>query len=135
MLIQKAKAGDKQSFEHLMNHHLKVIYNYVCLHVSNGEDVKDIIQESMVSIWLSLKSFHFQSSFRTWITGIVRRRIADHFRIIYKTQTVPISDFEENLINPDETEDVIFKLDIEKAVGTLKDIEKELWIFFKHLSF
>lgn len=125
-LIQKAIAGDKESFEHLMNRHLKVIYNYICLRVNSRENVEDIIQESMISIWLSLKNFNFQSSFRTWVIGVVRRRIADYFRSIYKTKTVLISDFEGNLIESDETENVVSGLYVEKAVETLESTEKEI---------
>ncbi|MDD2503034.1 MAG: RNA polymerase sigma factor [Clostridia bacterium] len=125
-LIKKSKNGDKQAFEYLMNHHLKVIYNYICLHVSNSEDVKDIIQESMLSIWMSVKNYNFQSSFKTWIIGIVRRRIADHYRKLYKNQTISISGFEETLVKDDESDNIISGLDIEKVLEKLSKIEKEI---------
>jgi RNA polymerase sigma-70 factor (ECF subfamily) len=125
-LIQKAKDGDEQAFESLMNLHLKVIYNYIRIYVSNSEDIKDILQELMLSIWMSLKTFNSQSAFKTWVIGIVRRRIADHFRMIYRTQYVPISDFEDTLICDLETDSIDSKLDINKAVETLSGVEREI---------
>lgn len=68
-----------------MNHYLKVIYNYIRIYVTGDEDIKDIVQESMLSIWMSLKNYGGESSFKTWAIGIVRRRIADH----YRCQTFP----------------------------------------------
>lgn len=84
-LIKKAADGDERAFERLMNHFLKVIYNYIRIYVTGDEDIKDIVQESMLSIWMSLKNYGGESSFKTWAIGIVRRRIADH----YRCQTFP----------------------------------------------
>lgn len=118
--------GDEQSFERLMNLHLKVIYNYIRIYVNNSEDIKDILQESMLSIWMSLKEFNSQSAFRTWVFTIVRRRIADHFRTVYKNQAVRISEFENTLISDDETESIVTKIDVDEAVKTLSINEREI---------
>jgi RNA polymerase sigma-70 factor (ECF subfamily) len=125
-LINKALNGNEQAFERLMNLHLKVIYNYIRIYVDNSEDIKDITQESMLSIWLSLKAFNSQSSFKTWAIGIVRRRVADHFRRAYKTPAFPVTDVEDTLIDDFETDSIISRLDVNDAVETLSDVEREI---------
>ena len=125
-LIQKALDGDGPAFERLMEPHLKVIYNYIRIHVSSDEDIKDILQESMLSIWMSLGSFGSQSTFKTWAMGIVRRKIADNFRAAYKAAAAPISDYEHVLVNDSETDSIVTRLDVVYAVETLSELEREI---------
>ena len=125
-LISKANKGDKNAFELLMNSYLKVIYNYICIHVKSNEDVQDIVQETMFAVWSSLKSFGNGSSFRTWIIGIVRRKICDYYRTTYKTPIISLSDVEDSLMNEDEIDKLNKAIDVKKAVLSLNSTEQEL---------
>lgn len=125
-LISKASQGDKKAFELLMNSYLKVIYNYIRIHIRTSEDIKDIVQETMFAIWSSLKSFGNNSTFNTWIIGITRRKICDYYRNQYKMPIVSISDLEDTLIAEDEYEKSIKAMDISNAVMSLNISEQEL---------
>lgn len=125
-MVSKANKGDKKAFELLMSSHLKVIYNYICIHVKSNEDIQDIVQETMFAVWSSLKSFGNGSSFRTWIIGIARRKICDHYRRTYKIPIVSISDVEDSLMIEDESDKLIKAMDVNNAVMSLNSTEQEL---------
>lgn len=110
----------------LMNSHLKVIYNYICIHVKKDEDIEDIVQETMLAVWSNIKSFRNNSSFRTWIIGIARRKIYDYYRGRYKVSELSLFDAEDSLRVEDESEKLIKSLDVNNAVVNLNNAEQEL---------
>lgn len=128
-LLSKANNGDNLAFEKLMNYYLKIIYNYINVHVNSKENTKDILQETMLGIWQGLISFDNKSSFKTWIIGITRRKVADYYRKFYMSkdnQTVDVFEYCESLYSEKEIEQLTDKIVVQNAVSTLSRIEKEL---------
>lgn len=105
---------------------MKVLYNYVRMHVANEADGQDILQEAMLSIWRAMPTFRRESSFKTWAIGIVRRRIADHFRMVYKNEHLPLQDYQDALAAEEEFHSVITAIDVGKAMNVLNDAENEI---------
>lgn len=136
-MIAKAKSGDNEAFEKLLNFYLKIIYNYISSHISNSEDKKDIVQDTMLSIWKAIKSFDGDSSFKTWVLGITRRKIADYYRLIYRDSPVSLNEYEDLLIADDEYDRVIDKAVISDALSLLSNAEREIvfLIFNAQLSY
>lgn len=112
-----------------MYRHAKVLYHYIGFRMENTHDREDIFQETIVSIWLGLKRFQFQSSFQTWAIGITRRKIADHFRSAYKIKATALTGLDEHVSHTDETEATLAAMDLEKALKTLNGAEQELLFF------
>lgn len=125
-MISRANEGDNRAFELLMSSHLKVIYNYIRIHVKSEEDTQDIVQETMFSVWSGLKSFREGSSFRTWIISIARRKIYDHYRSKYKIPTMLISDAEDSLTIEDGSDGLADAMDVNNAVMSLNSTEQEI---------
>lgn len=125
-LISKAAEGDDTAFELLMKAHLKVIYNYICIHVESKEDVQDLVQETMLGVWSGLKYFRNDSSFRTWVMGITRRKVYDFYRSRYKTSELTMPEDEGSLVSEDEPDRLLETLDVNSAVNRLNSMEQEL---------
>ncbi len=125
-LIAKAQSGDKKAFELLISPYLKIIYNYICIHVKSSEDIQDIIQETMLSAWSNLKLFANNSSFKTWIIGIARRKIYDYYRHKYKASAISIYDEEDGQPAADESDMLIEAIDVNNLVMNLSSTEQEL---------
>lgn len=107
----------------------KILYNYILTKVSNTEDVQDILQETILAIWQGLDGYKENSSFKTWIIGIAKRKVADFYRGHYKhkdfhnledldTRKIP------NKFNP--LDHAINSMDIENALNTLPLEDREL---------
>ncbi|MDP4983753.1 RNA polymerase sigma factor [Pseudoalteromonas tunicata] len=79
-LIHKAKQGNKKAWFKLVKQHESVIYHYCLRMLGNQEDAIDLMQEVFLSIYKSLDSFRFDSSFKTWIICIANRRCIEFYR-------------------------------------------------------
>ena len=126
-ILNEALQGNDEAFTELMNYYLPNIYNYVYWKVEGKADAKDIIQEIMLAIYNSRKSFNRESSFKTWILGIARRKVADFYRKKYAEDNISYVPT-ENIANEPETNPVsrLSKLSIAGVINGLSGEEKEL---------
>jgi len=112
-----------------MNPYMKILYNYILSNVSNTEDVKDIFQETMLAIWQGLKSFNRNSSFKTWIIGIAKYKVADFYRKSYKNSSLQTI-YNENIANIHESNDyisdVVNRVDLGNSMESLPKKDREL---------
>lgn len=112
-----------------MKPYMKILYNYILSNVSNTEDVKDIFQETMLAIWQSLASFNGNSSFKTWIIGIARFKVADFYRKSYKDNnlhTIYNESSTKEFQTDDYTSQVLDSIDLKNSLKTLSQKDKEL---------
>lgn len=77
LLLQKAIAGDIQSFEILIQKYQRKAYNIAYRYMGNEQDAKDALQDALIKIYKSLKNFREDSSFYTWVYTIVTNTCKD----------------------------------------------------------
>ncbi|MDA8595783.1 MAG: sigma-70 family RNA polymerase sigma factor [Flavobacteriaceae bacterium] len=58
------------------------LFNYGISRVSDPIIVEDLVQETFLSAIKSAKNFKGQSTEKTWLTAIFKRKIVDHYRKI-----------------------------------------------------
>ncbi len=91
MLI-KASQGDMQAFEELYKASSSFIYNVALRIVNNREDALEVAQEVFMIIYDKLKTFRFESSFKTWAYRITANHAINFAKKSSRARTVP---FEE----------------------------------------
>lgn len=142
ILIEKILTGEQTPFEILVARHTPTFYSFVYRMTRGSIFVDDIVQESWIKIWKSLKQFDPKYSFRSWGLTIVRNTALDFLR---KKQPILFSQFETdheislNEIIPD-TEKPPDELFLEReegeavkrAVATLASLDQEIVIL--HLT-
>lgn len=69
-ILTKASQGDLEAFEVLYKSTAGFVYNVALRIVNNREDAQEVTQEVFLIIYQKLKSFRFESSFKTWIYRI-----------------------------------------------------------------
>ncbi len=84
-LIKQAQNGSRLAFERLMSPMIPIIYQYIRSKLHSPEDAEDILQESMLAIWQSIKRYYAASSFQTWCFAIVRHKLSDFYRTALNT--------------------------------------------------
>jgi len=67
-------------FEDWADRHLESLYRLAYRLLGNGHDAEDVVQETFRSAWASRQFFDGRRSERAWLTTILRRRVADHYR-------------------------------------------------------
>lgn len=69
-----------------------LMYRYALSRVSDTETAQDLVQEALVAAIQSFKRFKGQSSIKTWLVAILKRKIVDHYRRLGTRQ--PTADFD-----------------------------------------
>lgn len=79
-LVGKARDGDLDAFETLVQRHQHRLVHFARLMVSNPSDAEDVAQETLLRAYRSLGQFRGQSAFRTWLyqiaTNVARTHLA-----------------------------------------------------------
>ncbi len=79
-LIRLASEGNQQAFEELMRKYHSLIFNLIYRMVGNREEAEDLVQETFVKAFRSLKSFNEEFAFSTWLYKIASNHTIDLLR-------------------------------------------------------
>jgi RNA polymerase sigma-70 factor (ECF subfamily) len=80
VLLQRAQAGDQDSFGQLMRAHYEPVFRLVYAIIRNEHDARDVCQEVWLTVWKQLPGFRGEAKFTTWLHPIATRRAVDHLR-------------------------------------------------------
>ena len=69
-LVQKAKAGDLQAFESLVECHSKRVYRTLVGLLGSPDEARDAMQDTFLKAFQHLPSFQGRSKFSTWLVSI-----------------------------------------------------------------
>lgn len=67
--------------------HGEALYHYVLIRVGKSDLAEDLVQETFLAALHAREKFAGRSSERTWLVGILRNKILEHFRLAGKQQT------------------------------------------------
>src|SRR6202011_3392793 len=70
-LVLRARSGDREALEDLVQRHQTWIYNIAVRMLHHPQDAEDATQEILIKVLTRLASFDGRSSFRTWLYRIV----------------------------------------------------------------
>ena len=79
-LIRAVNAGRPEVFQDLVRRHEQKLYNFALRMCRNESDAEDLVQETFLNAYRSLKDFRFETKFKNWLyrvavnTAIKKRR-------------------------------------------------------------
>lgn len=101
-------AEDKRSvLEGWVKAHTNDLLRYARGRVNDDATAEDLVQLTFISAWETLDRFAGQSSPRTWLFAILKHKLADHYRKVYREgrhrsgKEVGSDDLSEALFAPD----------------------------------
>jgi RNA polymerase sigma-70 factor (TIGR02943 family) len=95
--------------EHTLNPNLwNVAYRdylirFALMRVSDYGTAEDLVQEAFLSGWNGRRHFRGDCSERTWLTGILRNKIIDHYRKTGRRPAILATDLENSFSGESET--------------------------------
>lgn len=105
--------------ERWVEDHLDVLMGYALVRVRDRDVAEDLVQETLAGAWFAREQFKGRSNERTWLVGILKRKIVDHFRRQWRER--PASEF-----SPDaEGDELVAAMFDEK--GMWKDHRPQAW--------
>jgi len=66
--------------EQWVEKHADYLYGYAMNRLRNPEVVEELVQETFLAALRARKSFSGRSTERTWLVGILKHKVVDHFR-------------------------------------------------------
>ena len=69
-ILGRCKNGDASAFREIVKKYQKYTYNLAFKILLNGDDAKDIVQESFIRVWRNIYLFNNQIKFTTWLYKI-----------------------------------------------------------------
>ncbi|MGH8143102.1 MAG: RNA polymerase sigma factor [Steroidobacteraceae bacterium] len=75
-----AAAGDRRAFEQLVARHKAALYRLARRYVGDPEAAYDIVQETWIAAWMSLRRFDPERPFSVWVRAIALNKCRDQGR-------------------------------------------------------
>jgi len=100
MLLSAEVNTSDQLSEALLAEHRPVLFRFALLQLRDNELADDAVQETLLAAWQSSANFAGKAGLRTWLIGILKHKIADHWR--RSTRDIVTSDFDQ--IDSDESD-------------------------------
>jgi RNA polymerase sigma-70 factor (ECF subfamily) len=77
--------------------HRRAMLKFALLQLRNEAHAEDCVQEALAAALQGADRFSGDSTVRTWLIGILKHKILDHFRRASREQTLTVSDEESSL--------------------------------------
>src|SRR6266849_10721005 len=77
-------------FSAWVDQHADYLYKYALFRLRDGSAAEDAVQETFLAALKAYGSFQGRGSERTWLVGILKHKVTDHFRRI--TREAPIGE-------------------------------------------
>jgi RNA polymerase sigma-70 factor, ECF subfamily len=77
--------------------HADTLYRYALSRVKNHHAAEDLVQDCLSAAWQGIDRFDSRSSLGTWLLGIMKFKVIDHFRKSKRTPT-------DHALNPSDNE-------------------------------
>ena len=91
-VVAQVLAGDKEAFRLLVDRHTRSIYSVAYRMTGNQEDAEEILQETFLRAYKSLRNFELRSSLSTWLYRIAVNRSLDFLKAKKMTDAYQISE-------------------------------------------
>lgn len=85
--------------------HGDALFRYAYMRLRDHDVAEDVVQETLVAALTARKNFAGKSAERTWLIGILKHKLADHWRRVARTPTINVP---ADADDPDELLERIF---------------------------
>ncbi len=141
-LIELYQKGNKNAINVLLSRYSSNVYSYLLMMVKNEELANDILQETFIKVFHSLKKGKYQHKglFLSWIIRIAHNLVIDHFRKSKHRNTISNDEADYDLFNSQKLtdkniEDIIIEeqihADLRKLIENLPPEQKEV-VLLRH---
>lgn len=139
-LIGRIGRGDRQALSELYARYQRVLFAYLLQLTPDYGLAEELLQDTLVAVWKSARSFEGRSSVLTWLIGIARRQAHNTLR----QRKLPVADLSalESMPASDlEPEEValagVARTELSEAFCRLAPVHREvlLLIFVQELSY
>jgi len=97
---QRKARSQSPDFNAWVDQHGDYLYKYALFRLRDGSAAEDCVQETFLAALKAYHSFAGRGSERTWLVGILKHKVTDHFRRI--AREAPIGETEDETLEHNE---------------------------------
>lgn len=79
-LVEKSQAGDRAAFEELVRRTARMLFSRLYLETGDCHRAEDLVQETFLTAWRSVRQVSDAKGFRTWLLAIAHSVLIDSVR-------------------------------------------------------
>jgi RNA polymerase sigma factor (sigma-70 family) len=113
-LVQAARGGDEDAFCELYGRLAPAVFDYLVVLVGDRTAAEDLLQQTFLDAWQSLKSLQDPTKVRAWVYALARHVGNDHLRS--RGAAVPLEAIPEPEVDEPGPEDVAISNDATRLV-------------------
>lgn len=98
LIVEEIKKGNKKVFKNFFNKNYQALVVYANGYLFDQPASEDIVQEVFIYIWENAKKINIESSFKAYVTTMVRNRCLNYLKSIKITDNYSFLEFNINLI-------------------------------------
>jgi RNA polymerase sigma-70 factor (ECF subfamily) len=119
-IIIKIKNGEIEHFSFLVRKYMKIIYNYISKKIYNRLDIDDLVQNSFLSFYKSIKKFNEEKPPLPYLYTIAKNEIKMYLRV--RKVILPLN---ERILASDESDNQFFQEDVSRLAEKLAEDQKK----------
>jgi RNA polymerase sigma factor (sigma-70 family) len=123
-LVRRAQTGDTSAFDILVERYKERLYATVYHMTANHEDANDLVQETFIKAYKSLRSFRGQSSFYTWVYRIAVNRTINFIKRRKNRNQFSLDDVDSSIQNDPDLVEMMSHVTPRREVGLAELHEK-----------
>ena len=131
-LVEKAKDGNKNAMNMLLQNNYKALYGFTLKMTANEDLTEDIVQEVCLKAVVNINKFRGKSKFQSWLISIAINYYRD---LIRKNKIIEYTEdkVSDNFIN-DESNNIIERIQVQEILKELNNMpyEKRISFILKH---
>ena len=94
-IITQCQQGNKDAFRWVVQTHQRMLFSLALKMLCDEEEAKDMVQETFIRVWQSIRTYNQEKPFTTWIYTIASRLCLD--RLKRKKRVIAMPDDEQAL--------------------------------------
>ena len=79
-LVARSRAGDREAFEELARRTARLVFARIYLETGDPHRAEDLVQETYLSAWRSIRQVEGANGFRPWLMSIAHTTVVDSVR-------------------------------------------------------
>src|SRR4030042_1472905 len=95
LLINQFINGNIPAFDKLVLKYKNIVFNLCFKILYNYEDAEDCSQEVFIKVYNAIKTFKFNSSFKTWLYTIALNTLPDKYKILVILKDIEEKSYDE----------------------------------------
>ena len=79
-IITQCQQGNKDAFRWVVQTHQRMLFSLALKMLCDEEEAKDMVQETFIRVWQSIRTYNQEKAFTTWVYTIASRLCLDRLK-------------------------------------------------------